>query len=65
MGRRHFLFTSACGFGGVALSWLFANEARAASAAMASPYAPRPSMFPAKAKRVIHICALGGGSEPP
>lgn len=63
LSRRHFLFTSACGFGGVALSWLFANEARAASASMASPYAPRPSMFPAKAKRVIHICALGGVSH--
>jgi hypothetical protein len=59
--RRHFLFTSACGFGGVALSWLFANEARAAITA--SPYAPHAPQFPARAKRVIHICALGGVSH--
>jgi hypothetical protein len=63
LSRRHFLFTSACGFGGVALGWLFAKEAQAASASMASPYAPHASMFPAKAKRVIHICALGGVSH--
>jgi hypothetical protein len=44
--RRHFLFTSACGFGGVALHWLLASEAargacvfslRAASAAIPPP----------------------------
>ena len=62
MNRRHFLFTSACGFGGVALSWMLANEASGASSA-ASPYAPHPGMFPARAKRVIHICALGGVSH--
>ena len=59
--RRYFLFTSACGFGGVALSWLLTNEARAAITA--SPYAPRTPQFPARAKRVIHICALGGVSH--
>ena len=61
LDRRDFLFRSACGFGGVALGWLCADEARAA--ALASPYAPKPPMFPAKAKRVIHICALGGVSH--
>jgi hypothetical protein len=59
--RRHFLFTSACGVGGVALSWLFANETRAA--ASTSPYAARLPMFPARVKRVIHVCALGGVSH--
>jgi Protein of unknown function (DUF1501) len=61
LNRRHFLFRSACGFGGVALGWLCAQEARAA--APASPYAPKTPSFPAKAKRVIHICALGGVSH--
>ena len=62
LDRRDFLFRSACGFGGVALSWLCAQEARAA-ATLASPYAPKLPMFPARAKRVIHICALGGVSH--
>jgi hypothetical protein len=61
--RRHFLFTSACGFGGVALSWLFAAESKASPNANTSPYAPRSPMFAARAKRVIHICALGGVSH--
>ncbi len=60
--RRDFLFRSACGFGGVALSWLCAQDARAA-ATVASPYAPKLPMFPARAKRIIHICALGGVSH--
>jgi hypothetical protein len=42
---------------------LFANEACANAAAAASPYAPHPPMFPGRAKRVIHICALGGVSH--
>lgn len=60
--RRHFLFNAACGFGGVALAWLSARDVLAA-ATSSSPYAPKPPMFPAKAKRVIHICALGGVSH--
>src|SRR5262245_23216895 len=61
--RRHFLFTGACGFGGVALSWLFANDAQSLGNTTASPYAAQAPKFPARAKRVIHICALGGVSH--
>jgi hypothetical protein len=60
--RRDFLFRGAAGFGGVALSWLLADETRAAEA-MGSPYAARPPLARARAKRVIHICALGGVSH--
>ncbi len=61
LDRRRFLWESGAGLGSVALAWLMQQESRAAEAT--SPYAPKPSHFPAKAKRVIHICALGGVSH--
>jgi hypothetical protein len=53
--RREVLSTLSCGFGWLAFSGL-------ASAADA-PLAPKPSHFPAKAKRVIFLCMRGGPSH--
>jgi len=73
--RRHFL-TEAGTLGSVALAWLLSEDARAQTASIelaattatststaASPYAPRPSHFAPKAKRVIHIFCCGGVSH--
>ncbi len=54
--RRRFLLDSGAGLGSVALSWLLANEARAADAGM-------PPHFAARAKRVIQVFACGGVSH--
>ncbi|HUR47286.1 MAG TPA: DUF1501 domain-containing protein [Candidatus Saccharimonadales bacterium] len=50
---------------GIALAWLLAQEKGMATevALPASPYAPKPPHFPARAKRVIHIYAAGGVSH--
>ena len=66
LSRRHFLWQSASGLGAVALAWLLDDEARAQekhSVASASPYSAKPTHFPARAKRVIHIFAAGGVSH--
>lgn len=59
--RRSFLGTAAGGFGGVALAALLADPA--AGATPASPYAARSPLLRPRARRVIHICALGGVSH--
>src|SRR6266705_6945154 len=66
--RREFLGRCGLGFGMVSLATLLAPQmARLASGAEAvsgnSPMAPRAPLFPAKAKRVIHIFANGGPSH--
>src|SRR6266853_6122400 len=63
--RRHFLWQAGGGLGAIALAWLLNDESRAAAPdkASASPYAPRPSHFPARAKRVLQIFACGGVSH--
>ena len=62
--RRHFLLQSGSGLGAIALAWLFDQENNALSAkSTESPYAPKQAHFPAKAKRVIHIFAIGGVSQ--
>jgi hypothetical protein len=61
--RRNFLWEAGAGLSGVALAWLLQHEARGATPLPSSPYAPKPTHFPAKAKRVIHICACGGVSH--
>ena len=62
--RRHFLWQSGSGLGAIALAWLLDQEAGALSAKFTdSPYAPKPTHFAAKAKRVIHIFAIGGVSH--
>jgi len=57
--RRHFLQTTACGFGGVALQAMLADVARAAQ----SPLASRPPHFSPRAKRVIFLFMAGGPSQ--
>lgn len=57
--RRDFLTTAASGLGGVALSSLLNDEARAAERAVA----PQPTHFPAKAKACIFIYMAGGPSH--
>ena len=57
--RRHFLRTTACGFGSVALNALLAERALAD----AKPLAPRASHFTARAKRVIFLFMAGGPSQ--
>ena len=59
--RREMLRSSACGFGTLALSALMQGEATAAS--VAGPLAPKPSHFPARAKRVIFLFMHGGPSQ--
>ncbi len=56
--RRELLQRLACGFGGVALAGLLAEEATAAD-----PLAPKPPHFAAKAKRVIFLFMHGGVSH--
>src|SRR4051794_5146455 len=54
--RRSFLGRSAYGLGGIALAWLLGDRGRAFGQ-------PKPPHFPAKAKRVIHLCMAGGPSQ--
>lgn len=53
--RRHFLQTTACGFGSLALA--------AMAQGAANPLASRQTHFPAKAKRVIFLFMAGGVSH--
>ena len=59
--RRALLQRAAVGFGNLALLGLLADEARAAEAP--DPLAPKPPMFPARAKRVIFLFMKGGPSH--
>jgi hypothetical protein len=64
--RRHFLWEAGGGLSGLALAWMFQQEARGSELSptgSGSPYVARPAHFPAKAKRLIHICACGGVSH--
>lgn len=67
--RRHFLKESAFGLGALALGSLFGgcgNEKTAAVNSLfdpANPLAPRPPMFPGKARSVIYIHMAGAPSQ--
>src|SRR6266705_2592069 len=63
--RRHYLWQAGGGLGGIALAWLLNREAAAAPPEQLppSPYAPKPSHFPARAKRVVQIFSCGGVSH--
>lgn len=69
--RREFLTQTGVGFGGLALSFLLAQEAEAQQKAqngaarrnLPSELTPRPQMLPAKAKSVIFFFAVGGPSH--
>lgn len=66
--RREFLWETGAGFTGLALTGLlsadgfFAEQAHA-DATKANPLAPKPPMFPAKAKSVIFLFMYGGPSQ--
>lgn len=69
LSRRELLRQSSLGFGSLALSAMLAAEARAAAGsavsrgAPAGPLAPKPPMFPPRAKRVIFVFLHGGPSQ--
>jgi hypothetical protein len=67
LNRRQALARFANGFGMLGLASMLADEARADGSAKAldraDPMAPRPSMFPARAKRVIFLFMSGGPSH--
>ena len=63
LNRRAMLGRFASGFGMLGLAGLLADEVRAHSQAPADPLAPRPPMFPPRAKRVIFLFMSGGPSH--
>ncbi|MFD2256350.1 DUF1501 domain-containing protein [Luteolibacter algae] len=60
--RRQFLKSLSAGFGYSAFAGFSTLQAQQAMAA-ANPLAPKPSHFPATAKRVIFLCMEGGPSH--
>ncbi len=62
LNRRDFFARGGAGLGSLALSWLLTQDARSENVP-ASPYAPRTPLRAPRAKRVIHIAALGGVSH--
>jgi hypothetical protein len=60
--RRKFLRRFGMGIGGMGLAAMLA-EAQQALGEVSSPLAERPSHFPGRAKRVIHIFCAGGPSH--
>jgi hypothetical protein len=64
LSRRAFLGEMGTGLGCIALACLLSEEAAHAAPAEAhNPLAPRPSHFPAKAKRVLQIFCPGAVSQ--
>ncbi len=63
--RRDFLRQAGGGFGALALAWMMEQDAHAADSTVhgESPFAARPSHFPAKARRVIYLFMHGGPSH--
>lgn len=57
--RRHFLRDGSMGLGAAALAMLSLGERQVQAATPLNPFAPRPSHFPAKAKRVIYLHLAG------
>lgn len=65
LSRREFLTRAGAGFGSLALTFLLAQEAEANAKATGkiNPLAPKPPMFPTKAKSVIFLFMYGGPSQ--
>jgi Protein of unknown function (DUF1501) len=61
--RREVLARLGGGFGGLALSALLGDYARASDTAPVADLAPKPAHFPAKAKAVIQLFMHGGPSH--
>jgi len=57
--RRHFLRDGSMGLGAAALAMLSMGQSKAQAATPLNPFAPKPSHFPAKAKRVIYLHLAG------
>src|SRR5438045_3147106 len=65
ISRRHFLWEAGGGLGAIALACLLDAEAQAQEKRLAplSETAPKPTHFPPRVKRVIHIFCTGGVSH--
>src|SRR5689334_23191685 len=63
LSRRNFFRDSAGGIGIMALARLLESDGYAGTAAASNPLAPKPPMFPAKAKSVIFMFMEGGPSQ--
>ena len=63
LSRRWFLRDCGVGLAGIAAHSLLASDSRLRAAPLENPLAPRPSHFPAKAKRVIYIFQAGAPSH--
>jgi hypothetical protein len=61
--RRELLRRSSAGFGSLALAALLADRGQAGESRPANPLAPRPPLFPARAKRVLFLFMHGGPSQ--
>ncbi|HPW63481.1 MAG TPA: twin-arginine translocation signal domain-containing protein, partial [Cyclobacteriaceae bacterium] len=65
--RRHFLKESAMGLGALALGSLFGCDSKTPAMAnffdATNPLAPKPPMFPGKARSVIYIHMAGAPSQ--
>lgn len=62
--RRHFFGNCALSLGSMALATMMGGQARATtSETYVNPLAPKPTHFPAKAKRVIYLFMAGGPSH--
>ncbi len=61
--RRDFLFRAGGGFGGIALSWLMARDAKSNEPTRTNPLAARAPHFAARAKSVIFMFMVGGPSQ--
>ncbi|MCW3051115.1 MAG: hypothetical protein JWN14_285, partial [Chthonomonadales bacterium] len=63
VSRRAFLKQSAYGLGGLALGTLLDSAAQAAPPTGGAPGVIQPLHFPARAKRIIHLCMAGGPAQ--
>ena len=63
VSRRAFLKQSAYGLGGLALGTLLDSAAQAAPPTGGTPGVIQPLHFPARAKRIIHLCMAGGPAQ--
>ena len=63
ISRRQMLRQCSAGFGNLALLGLMSSIERATAGANVNPLAAKPSMFPARAKRVIFLFMHGGPSH--
>jgi hypothetical protein len=63
LSRRELLRSCSIGFGSLALTAMMAEDAHADASRRTDPLAPKPPMYPARAKRVIFVFLHGGPSQ--